>query len=351
MNRYSVMIVDDEPTGLNHMRILLEKKCPEYLITETAENGADALKKMDKSKPDVLITDIKMPIMDGIQLIQEVRRRYSDMLLVIISGYSEFEYAKEAIRHGVCDYLMKPLVPSEFKGLMNRLLSELDMYYYKKRNELLEEMCTGNMPDQEQLNRFFPYSLYYAFLLRRNGLPHRFIKKWTMNVFSIECEQYYTYGRDEMETLYLIPAQLVIQKDFHSLCESLYYKWDNGTDYRTGIIYEKAFWLKEFSEIARKMYKKLDESIVVGVNLLKCMNDTDPVFSEFSMENKTLEYIGQIIQNNEHRKLLGEMTKLFHFWQLHKCSQVYMESGCKYIFRILCNQSIRKILVIQLRKF
>ena len=114
---YKIIVAEDEPTALNHVCMILAKKCPQYRVVGTAENGQEALDMIQKEAPDVLITDVKMPIMDGIQLVAKVKEEFPEILSVIISGYSDFEYAKGALRSGVCDYLLKPLAPSDMKRL------------------------------------------------------------------------------------------------------------------------------------------------------------------------------------------------------------------------------------------
>ena len=70
------MVVEDEPTALNHVCMILEKKCPQYEIMGTAENGGEALRLIREEQPDILISDVKMPVMDGIQLVVISVRKY-----------------------------------------------------------------------------------------------------------------------------------------------------------------------------------------------------------------------------------------------------------------------------------
>ena len=117
---YRILIVDDEPAGLNHVRMILQKKCPQYKIIGSANNGKEALDMIRRDQPDVLITDIRMPVMNGIEFVELVKQEFPSILAVIVSGYSEFEYAKSALKFGVCDYLLKPLVPSDMQKIMKR---------------------------------------------------------------------------------------------------------------------------------------------------------------------------------------------------------------------------------------
>lgn len=122
---YSVLIVDDTPAEVECIRFLL-KSSRLAVSADSAANGRDALLKLQAERYDLMITDIKMPLMDGLQLSRAARALDEDMRIVLISGYGEFEYAKTAIAIGVTDYLMKPIVPDEFARTMRSAMDGID---------------------------------------------------------------------------------------------------------------------------------------------------------------------------------------------------------------------------------
>lgn len=128
-NMYKVIVVDDEPAALSHICSIITKKCPDYQVVTTAENGNEALDKVREFLPDLLICDVSMPLMNGIQLAATVKELYPDILSLIVSGYSDFEYAKGALQSGVCDYILKPVVPSELKKLWILFLKKYEGIY------------------------------------------------------------------------------------------------------------------------------------------------------------------------------------------------------------------------------
>ena len=120
-----VVIVEDEymaQTGLGH---LIEKINPEYHIAGYADNGCDGMVLVKEVKPDIVITDIKMPRMNGLEMIESLRKIHMDCLFVILSGYAEFSYAQQGISLGVTDYLLKPVTVQKIKDLMERLEKKL----------------------------------------------------------------------------------------------------------------------------------------------------------------------------------------------------------------------------------
>ena len=109
MKPYSVMVAEDEPLIKENMISKIHNATPCFKVVYAASNGQDALTHMDKYRPDVLITDIQMPVMDGLELIEQAKKRYPDMECIILTGYNEFEYARKAMKNGVQEYLLKPL--------------------------------------------------------------------------------------------------------------------------------------------------------------------------------------------------------------------------------------------------
>ena len=103
---YSILIVDDEKIERRGIKFLLKQIGVELEIYE-ASNGKEALEFLQENKVDILFTDIKMPFMDGIQLINEVKKNNIKNKIVIFSGYEEFEYAKFATKMGVLNYILK----------------------------------------------------------------------------------------------------------------------------------------------------------------------------------------------------------------------------------------------------
>lgn len=337
---FKILVADDEPTGLNHVCMILEKKCPQYEIMAVAENGKQALEMIRKERPDILITDIKMPVMDGIELISRVKKEFPEVLAVIVSGYSEFEYAKEAIQSGVCDYLLKPLVPSDMQKLMEQLEIRLKTFYYMQRNKILRSLCNGKgLEDKKKIGRYFPAGQYYAAVFRQNGLPRRFSKKNGVEIFSMEEEKIYIYGRDEMESLYLIPQKLLFQETFLQITERIFEKEQRlkRGAYITGIAYGKEFTLENLPEVAERLYRKLDESIVIGKSRLIWDTEKKQESKEDEQEKKEIEYIEYLIRYKESAKLLKEIKKLFYIWDKCECSQLHVESNIKYLFRMFQN--------------
>ncbi|SMP63449.1 response regulator transcription factor [Anoxynatronum buryatiense] len=114
-----VIIADDEVRICQLIIKLIEWEKHEMCLVGTAHNGVEALALVEKEKPDIVITDIRMPGCDGLEMIEKIKKIRNDVEFIIISGYGEFEYAKKAIALGVQEYLLKPINQNELlKSLM-----------------------------------------------------------------------------------------------------------------------------------------------------------------------------------------------------------------------------------------
>ena len=119
-----VLIADDEINIILLIKSLIDRKKTAVEIIGEAGDGITALEMVRRLKPDVVITDIRMPGMSGMDLIRHVREEQIPVEFVIISGYSEFEYARSAIQYGVSDYLLKPIKKDELNDVLAKLESQ-----------------------------------------------------------------------------------------------------------------------------------------------------------------------------------------------------------------------------------
>ena len=122
---FKVIVADDERLIANNIARRIEESNGAFHVVFRAGTGLEALKQAGELLPDVVFSDIKMPEMDGIELISRLREKHPDILCVIVSGYSDFEYMKAAIRNSAVDYLLKPVNPEELKQLLQRLEATL----------------------------------------------------------------------------------------------------------------------------------------------------------------------------------------------------------------------------------
>lgn len=121
-----IFLAEDEALALRALEFKLNDLDGPYEVIGTASNGIDALEQLRHLKPDVLIADICMPEMDGIELIEQLSRERPEILTVILSGYQEFDYAKQAMHFGTQDYLLKPVSVDELRLCLEKCAQKLE---------------------------------------------------------------------------------------------------------------------------------------------------------------------------------------------------------------------------------
>lgn len=161
---YKIMIVDDEIISQDILQKYIERKMPNCQITAICTTGKDALESFQKEAADIILTDIRMPIMDGLQLLENLSKLSNNYVPIIISSYSDFEYAKKAMQLGVVHYLLKPIDFSELNQCLEAAIHNLnckrlafDNYVpYDDGHELFfTNLILGHYKDDLTAKRYF----------------------------------------------------------------------------------------------------------------------------------------------------------------------------------------------------
>lgn len=160
---HKVMIVDDEPMIRQGLQTLIEWERLGFEIAGTAANGKEAIEQHAKLRPDLILIDIRMPVMDGLKAIEGIRQTDAECHILILSGYADFNYAKQAIIHGVGGYVVKPIDEDELESYVERAAKELNSRRstgpgFGERNvtllreELLQSLAEGKTPEDGSLD-------------------------------------------------------------------------------------------------------------------------------------------------------------------------------------------------------
>lgn len=123
---YRIVIVDDEKFIRKSIRNRMKWEMYGIEVAGEASNGQKALEQIRSVRPQIVLVDIRMPVMDGLAFVSEAKRRYPQIHYIMMSAYSDFEYAQKAIRLGVEDYILKPVKPAELEKVLNRITHTLN---------------------------------------------------------------------------------------------------------------------------------------------------------------------------------------------------------------------------------
>lgn len=150
---HQILLVEDERWVRTVIRKTVEKTGLPFEVVHESTNGLEAYDWLSENKVDLVLTDIRMPAMDGIALIQEVRRREMEADIIIVSGHDDFAYTQQAIRMGAFDYLLKPVEQEGMKETLNKWLE----------NEETKNAPIDRLSETKDLNELSPIeqALFY----------------------------------------------------------------------------------------------------------------------------------------------------------------------------------------------
>lgn len=151
MDRYRIMIVDDESDKREGIVSQIDWDALGYEVVAQAEHGNDALEKIEGRELDVVLTDIMMPFMDGLEMCSRLLKNYPALKIIIITGFNEFSYAKEAIRLNAVEYVLKPVNVEELTGILRKVHASIDENVAQKRDiEALQRSYDETLPLQRE---------------------------------------------------------------------------------------------------------------------------------------------------------------------------------------------------------
>ena len=148
---YSVLVVDDEVRQREAVIKSVDWQSAGFNVVGDAENGIEALEQLEKLEPDLILTDIKMPLMTGLELARKAREVRPATKLVILSGYDDFEYAQEAFKYNVIRYLLKPISAQELGDELVKIREEMDYEFEQLKTGTSDENTSIRLEKAEFL--------------------------------------------------------------------------------------------------------------------------------------------------------------------------------------------------------
>ena len=206
MDLYKVLLVDDE----EDIRVGISRKMDwsglGFELVGEAENGRDALELAESVQPDVVLTDIKMPFMDGLELCSILTKRLPGSKFVVFSGFDDFEYAKQAVRMNVSEYILKPINAPELCGVLRKLKDQLDTE--RARRQDLETLRRRGWPVQPARNDVLAGIRVTAGLLKsgrlvicppcRDAIREFFLYRWDETAAGDRVKKCHDHAMDDI---------------------------------------------------------------------------------------------------------------------------------------------------------
>lgn len=208
---YSVILVDDEPVVREGLEYIIDWEEAGFKVIGSAENGIAGLELIKETKPDLVITDIRMPGLNGLEMVEEAKKLDHNLKCIILSGYSDFKYAQDAIALGTLHYLLKPIDENELIKILNRVKIQLTEERKDKKNKRVFEdyllnqhvfTYVMNGVEEEGYRHLLQYDTFQLIKFFKPGIKLE-IKHLTELCETIERDNRYLYSHGDSVFLLL----------------------------------------------------------------------------------------------------------------------------------------------------
>lgn len=281
---YKIMLADDEGIVIDSLKFIIEKEFGDECVIEYAKTGRSVIELAEKFRPDIAIMDIQMPGINGIEAMKEIRQNNSNVIFIVISAYDKFDYAKEAIRLGVLEYITKPMERTKVINVLQKAMAIVEKERVRRSNDLIiKEKLETVVPIIES-------GLIYNILLQEHF--HEDIENYkTM----LGIEQNYAYMiavvcGDEQDGNHMtnaVGSSVRMQKHYQEVRECLkeYFHCIVGTvmanklavlvpcEKETLEYNERIELIEKARQLVRRLRKKTDISFRVGIGKVKELQD------------------------------------------------------------------------------
>ena len=288
---YKIMLADDEGIVIDSLKFIIEKEFGDICTVEYAKTGRSVIELAESFRPDIAIMDIQMPGINGIDAMKEIRQTNTNTVFIVMSAYDKFDYAKEAIKLGVLEYITKPMEKTKIVAALQKAMEMIDREKEKRSNELLVK---------EKLETVVPIiesGLIYNILLQEH-----FVEDIENYKSILGINQKYAYMiavvcGDEQDGNHMtnaVGSGVKMQKHYQEVRESLKECFQGivGTvlanklavlvpyERDTMDYNERIELIEKARELTRRMRKRIDISFRIGIGGAKEFHDMSESYSE-----------------------------------------------------------------------
>lgn len=318
-----VFLVEDEIILLNSLKKKIEDLKSDYIVVGSATNAQTALAKIPSVLPDIVLTDIQMPGMDGLELIQKLQALTPAMQFVIISGYSDFDYTKQAIKLNVHDYLLKPVQLSELEKCLASCSKKLIIT--SDALEMVHPLMLSNFSDNNS-NKLQLKNYYVAYLIYHNPLNsndiiiHPSIPSISITALTNQLNQHVSYdfycfnGIVSNEKIILINAE---PNDYLDLLKQLNAAKNNLSESHLATVFLSKIHegLDHISDYIAYTRKCTASSVILGqTNIFSSKDNPMNVTYPSIIGTQLLERHLNLLKQHKFSQISEDLDPLFNQW-------------------------------------
>lgn len=349
---YKVVVAEDEIPILDNLVGKIKSLAWPFTIVGSATNGRDALDLIKEHKADILCTDIRMPIMDGLELTKEAKHVNPQLKIIIISGYNEFEYAQQSIRYGVTDYLLKPIKIETLEETFQKIYQNLEESYHDTTCHIITNQLSGNA-NSKTLPYEFNEQKFYMYLVCLGNL----YENCSNELYMVQLQGLWDY-LDLQTTIQnaLLPGTpwWIIDEKYPN-CKIII---TSATKSNSGKSLHRLLCAKSYDKIeitlcatvSSILFHKIWESaqklrFTLKNNLIPCKSKFllegqvySPPATLLNRTNAILANIAMMKKRENMSSLIPSIKNLFSYYQAEGVTQEFVESKLKDLLQSICDE-------------
>lgn len=289
---YKILLADDEGIVIDSLKFIIEKEFGDECVIEFAKTGRSVIELAEWFRPDIAIMDIQMPGINGIEAMKEIRQSNNNVVFIVMSAYDKFDYAKEAIKLGVLEYITKPMDKNKLIATLNSAMTMVDLERKKRSNDLLI---------REKLETVIP--------ILENGL-----------IYEILLQEHFAEDIENYKNM------LGIQQDYGYMMTLVYGDTQEGNR-MTNAVGTSVRMQKHYQGVRAEIKERFQ--CVVGAvmaNKIAVLVPYDKGVMDYSERSKLIEEARKLIRDMSKRYDIGLRIGISRVKELQMMSEAYSES-------------------------
>lgn len=343
---YKVLVLEDEPPIRRYICRMVEKCSPHFRVIASGENGLEGLELFETYCPQLVITDVRMPGMSGLELIKELKSRGVQAHFLIISDYRDFEYARDSLKLGVYNYLTKPVIEAQMRENLDKLYQMIGEERNSRQKRLLDSLILGER-QSEETEGLFDYTCFRMVLWQKGCVRNQYMQYLTdreseqllqeRDIIKLEqrirlrtnAEVIWTRGGEGNIVVFLLCFGERGRKT-EELTEELF---RGGEGYYTSVVSETFRSMEAFSGHYKSCLRTILYGTVLGQNSLLAEGETWKDRGELAaMGGKQL---AEAVWTGDGKQVKAQLLASFDAWEQQRCPLVRIETELLEVFRQL----------------
>jgi len=327
-----VLIAEDEELAMAHLSRLIDTVSGGFSVVAKARNGKEALAYLKHTTVDLVVTDIYMPIMDGLELLEAIQKEHTSVQVLVVSGYQDFSLVKTALTKGALDYILKPISPTKIRNTFSSLKKQIELRQRSLQQELLRKLFHQTPIEDRVLQHLFPEAEYLLAIYCEGGIPSRLYQTHQLEHIITEQGIIMLSGRKHAEWYALYPHRNPDSLICFKHCLRSHTKHEHP---HMLVFLTTAFPLKDFMNALTSLHIYLDAHLVLGKSKEVCWDGRKSCYPTPLLADSEAQMASLLLGENRFEDFKNLISTWIDGWEREEKPQTWMEGMLQQILRLL----------------